>query len=334
MGRILVTGANGFVGRTVCTRLTKAGHIVVAGLRREADNAIPGAHDSLIVGDLASWQPAPAQLARIEQIVHLAAIAHRQGVDETRYEAVNHHATIRLARAAADAGCRQFIFISSIKVLGDVSPAGRAFDDASPPAPPDAYARSKLNAERELVFLSRLTGMSVIILRPPLVHGPAATANMGRLLRLCAKGGIRGLPVPLGRTDNRRSLIAVDSLADAIAAVVSHPENTTGAYALADQPALSTAAMIRALSAGMVRRPPLFGLPPAWLGMILRLLGKQRLAERLLSDLVIDDRRFRTDFGWQPMADSAENLRQTGAAYLASQGTDNMSGLPNAPLHR
>jgi nucleoside-diphosphate-sugar epimerase len=314
--RILVTGASGMIGRHLCPVLTEAGHTIVAGIRGGyGDTGITG--ETLVTGDLVNLGSFdPARLQGIRQIVHLAALAHRgPEIPDSAYEQVNFRAPLAIARAAAEAGCRRFTFISSIKVLGDTSPAGKALDDASIPAPPDAYSRAKRQAEQALAELASATGMDCISLRPPLVHAAEAGGNIGRLLKLCINGGMHGLPVPLGSTRNHRSLISARHLADAIRTVIEHPGKISGAYALADQAPLSTGDIIRELAAGMGRKAPLLPFPAGLLAAMIRLAGKAGLADRLLGDLSVDDRRFRRDFGWQSATDSRAELRLTGEEY-------------------
>jgi nucleoside-diphosphate-sugar epimerase len=307
---IAVTGALGFVGRTLCPALVQAGYEVLPLTRQElGDLGNPTGRSRRLVPDL---------FEGVDQGVHLAAIAHRQGVDDARYAGVNHHAVLELAHAAASAGCRRFIFLSTAKVLGDTSPPGQPFHDDWKPAPPDAYARAKLAAELDLAELAVKTGIETISLRPPLVHGANASANFERLLQLCRNGGIYGLPVPLGAIGNQRSLISVEALAAAIIAVANSGQAVSGQYLVAEQPALSTSEIIRAIADGMGKRAPLINLPETLLGFALKAIGKTSLADRLTGDFAIDDSRFRTQFNWQNDQTSYDSIAATARDHAAA----------------
>ena len=306
---IAITGATGFVGKPLCQALIEAGYRIKP-MSRE------------LLGDLAREQSRrehlmPALFEGVDQVVHLAAIAHRGGVDDSAYDAVNHHAALVLAHAAAEAGCKRFIFLSTAKVLGDTSPPGKGFTDSDPPAPPDAYARAKLAAEQALAELAGTTAMETISLRPPLVHGPEASANFGRLLQLCRDGGIAGLPVPLGRTGNQRSLIGLGTLIDAILAVIRSEQPVSGQYLLAEQPALATSDIIKAIADGIGKPAPVFSVPPDLLRLALTIMGKAKLADRLLGDFAVDDAGFRRDFNWQSHLTSRESIAETALTYRA-----------------
>lgn len=312
-----VTGATGFVGRAVCARLLKGGWRVVALVRSAGAEAPPGT-EPRIVGDLAETAASlgPA-LAGVDAVVHLAARVHVMRptpADEAAFHAVNVTATRALAEAAAAAGVSRFLFMSSIKVNGEGGP--NSYAEADPPAPADAYGRSKAAAEEALGAVAAETGLGLTILRPPVVYGPGVGANVAALQRLCATG----LPLPFGATDNARSLIAVENLADTVAACLERPEAAGKTYLVRDGEDLSTGDLVRLIRRAQGRPARLVPVPPGLLRAGLRLLGKGPLADRLLGSLRIDDGAIRRDLGWTPPLAPAEGLRRMVRGPEAGRG--------------
>jgi len=280
--RVVVTGASGFIGGAVVPALRARGHEV-----RALDRAI--------TGDLAGFDGWPAHLDRADAVVHLAALAHSRGLDEARLRAVNVDAALALGRTAAAAGARM-LFMSTVKVLGEETP-GPAFDDATRPAPQDAYARAKAAAESAL---RAVPGLALTVLRPPLVYGPGVKANFLALLRAVA----RGWPLPLASIDNRRSLVFAGNLADAVARCLEAPAAAGKTYCVSDGAPLSTPDLCRAIGAALGRPARLFRFPPA-------LLEFAPPARKLTRSLVIDDSAIRRELGWRPPYGFAEAMRAT-----------------------
>jgi nucleoside-diphosphate-sugar epimerase len=311
--RILLTGATGFVGRAALPALSRLGEVVAVARR-----PVAGATRTELVADIADprdWRPL---LEGITDVVHLAARVHVMKDDETGEAAsmrVNFEATRALAVASAEAGVGRFVFLSTIKVNGDTT-ADRPFTPSDPPHPVGAYAVSKHLAEEALAALP--AGMERVILRPPLVYGPGVGGNFAALLRLCRTG----LPLPLGAVANRRSLIAVENLASAIATCVAAP-SATGVcrYLLRDGDDLSTAELVRRLAAAMGRPSRLVPVPPSWLAAALRIAGRAELAERLLASLQVDDSDFRRDYRWRPPVGVDAALAATARAFVAAESS-------------
>lgn len=288
---VLVTGATGFVGRAVCTRLEAAGYTVRAVGRHE-------------VGEIHRGTDWRAVLEGCDAVVHLAARVHIMndaGDDaDDAYREVNLHGTATLVRQAREAGIRRFLFMSTIKVLGE---SGTDVKPDDPPAPHDAYAVSKTEAE---AAIQNLAGeMDVVILRPPLVYGPGVRANFERLMRLVASGW----PLPFAAIRNRRSLIHVGNLADAVRhALTCRP----GIYHPKDRQDLSLPELIRLIASGMERPCRLFPVPPGLMRVLGRLTGSHaavsRLTETFTSDGSMD--------GWVPPVSTEDGIDKTAWTYL------------------
>lgn len=307
--KILLTGANGFVGIPTCRRLLATGHQVITPLRR-TDVPLPLGVERHPIGALdanTDWRDC---LRGVDTVIHLAARAHVLRDDardpEREFDRINHLATVALARQATEAGIRRFVFVSSIKVNGESTPADRPFTAADSPAPADAYGRSKARAEAALTDLAQQSGLSLVILRPPLVHGPGVKGNLASLIK-----AIRlGLPLPLGGIHNARSLVAVSNLADALAFLVQH--DAQGRYLIRDDDNISTPELIRAFADALGVSARLLPVPQNLLAIAAAIAGKRGAFERLAGSLVVNDSSLRA-LGWKPPLSLAEGLRLTVA---------------------
>jgi nucleoside-diphosphate-sugar epimerase len=294
MGRILITGATGFVGRALVAALASRHHLILPVRRTDALASAPQVevHPIGEIGPETDWSSA---LDRIETVIHLAAHVHVAGPEEAAgFDRVNRAGTRRLAEAARAAGVARFIYLSSAKVHGEES-FGQPFREDDAPRPEGPYATSKWQAEQALAEIAAAGGPAMVILRPPLVYGPGAKANVASLLRLCRLG----LPLPFGAIDNRRSLIFLGNLVAAIERVVDAPlVSGCRTYLLRDGEDLSTGDLVRRLGAAAGRRVLLLPVPPGALAAALRLIGRGGVATRLLGSFAVDDSRFRADFAW------------------------------------
>lgn len=307
--RVLVTGASGFVGRAVTRRLLLEG-IAVRGVVRTPDAAIPEGAERALVPDIGATTDWGRALEDVDVVIHLAARVHvmrETSADPLAlFRAVNTAGTLNLARQAAQAGVRRLVFMSTVKVHGE---AGR-FRESDPPAPADSYGRSKLEAETGLRAIAADTGLEVVILRPPLVYGPGVRANFASLMRAIE----RGIPLPLGAADNRRSLIALDNLADVVTVASRHPAAANETFLVSDDDDLSTPELVRRLASALGVRPRLFPVPPALLAAGAAMLGKRDVADRLLGSLTVDCTRAKHLLGWTPPVSVDEGLRRAVAS--------------------
>jgi UDP-glucose 4-epimerase len=293
--RILVTGAGGFIGRALCPGLAARGHTVVAGLRREAAapaGQITGVEPRLL-GDIMPGRDWSRETADIDIVIHLAQIAHRHSAAPAL--AAEATAAADLARAAARSGARRFIYVSSIKAMGEVTRPGRMFCADDAPAPADAYGRAKLASERALAAAAAASGLDLVVLRPPLVYGPGVGGNFRALLRLAGSG----LPLPFAALDNRRSLIGRDNLVDLIAAAALHPA-APGTLLASDGEDVSTARLVRLLARGQGRPDRLFAAPEAAFALLRVLPGLGPAVARLTLSLQIDASATGARLGWTP----------------------------------
>ncbi len=243
-------------------------------------------------------------------IIHLAARVHimRDSSPEgmEAYRETNVRGTVELARAAAGAGARRFIYMSSVKVNGERT-GDAPFRETDLPHPVDPYGVSKWEAEQALVRISAETGMEVVILRPPLVYGPHVKANFLRLLRWVD----HGIPLPLASVRNRRSMIYLGNLVDAIITCIDHPAVAGHTYLLSDGEDVSTPDLIRRMAMAFGKSARLWPLPAVGLRTLGALSGKRAEVERLLDSLQVDSSQFRQDAGWQPPFTLAQGVAQT-----------------------
>lgn len=297
MKTIALTGATGFIGRHLMSELPKRGYKIRALLRRPAPFALQC--DSAVIGDLARPQNLAAAFMNVDAVVHSAGIAHAMsGVPADDYRTMNTEGTVALARAAARAGSRRFIFLSSIRAQTGPSSEVTLTEDFEP-HPTDDYGRSKLAAEQELAKL----GQDWVSLRPVLVYGPGAKGNMATLVALARSH----YPLPLGRLSAKRSLLAVDNLVDAVAHVLAAPEPLRRPFIVADPRALTVSEMIAAMRSAIGRKPGLIPMPEWLLKIALSAASKRDWIDRLCSPLVASSSALQ-GVGWSPRVDTQAGL--------------------------
>ena len=303
----MVTGATGFVGRALVPALIKAGHEVSAVVRQIP--APPFAGDITVhkIADIGSEVDWTEILRGVEAIVHLAGRAHvmteRAADPQAEFNRINAAGTERLAQAAADEGVKRFVYMSTVKVMGEQTPAA-PFSETDTPAPEDVYGASKLAGEQALLRIAGETRLEPVILRPPLVYGPFAKGNVLSLLKLCRLAP----PLPLGGIKNQRSMIFVGNLADAVITCLENPSAAGEIYFVRDGEDLSSSDLIRRVGEALNRPVRLFSFPPVLLRLAGRITGKSLAVDRLLASLQINDDKIRTQLAWTPPFNVVQGL--------------------------
>lgn len=313
MTKVLITGAGGFIGSVLCERLLSEGYSVIGAQRspksflsqRELEHVSIDLNDQNIKWD--------AVLPGVDTVIHLAARVHvmRNNTADTltAYRNINVHGTERLARQAAELGVKQFVFMSSVKVNGEES--SRPYTEFDAPAPIDSYGISKMEAELKLRTIAAETRLALVILRPPLVYGPGVKANFLKLLQAVD----RGRPLPFASVKNKRSLIYVENLVDAIVSCVRHPKASGQTYLVSDGEDVSTPELIRMISVLLQMPPRLFSVPEIFLHIAARITGKRSMMDRLVGSLTVDSAKIREELDWHPPFTLPEGLGETVAWF-------------------
>jgi len=257
-------------------------------------------------------------LAGVDVAVHLAARVHvaKDNASDplATYREVNTAWTERLARAAASAGAKRMVYVSTIKVNGEQT-STEPFRETDVPQPEGPYAISKWESEQALQRIGAESGMEIVVLRPPLVYGRGVGANFIHLLHLVQKC----IPLPFASVSNRRSLIYVKNLADAILTSATHPRATGQTFLVSDGEDISTPELIRRIADAMELPPRMFRCAPSLLNAVASIVGKSAEVGRLLGSLAMDCTKFRSETSWIPRYTLSQGLRETIEWYLASK---------------
>lgn len=313
-GVTLVTGASGFVGSALLSRMKERGLPTRAAARRD----VPG-WQTFRVGEIDGSTPWAEALAGCGCVVHLAARVHvmkdRATDPLAAFRRVNVEGTLNLARQAAKAGVSRFVYMSSIKVNGEATAAGCPFAADDPVNPVGPYSTSKVEAEAGLRLLAEETGMEVVIIRPVLVYGPGVTANFLSMMRWLKKG----VPLPLGAIHNARSLVAVDNLADLVITCLTHPAAANQVFLASDGEDLSTTELLRRTAAALGTTARLLPVPASFLETAAKLIGKEGVSQRLCGALQVDIRKTRELLDWTPPVSVEQALRKTAEHFLANR---------------
>ena len=319
MGRVLVTGANGFVGRYVCRQLLNDGHWVRGTVRREdAARPLPDAIAPFETGPVESFRDWESALAGVTHVVHLIARAHV--IHETAadplaaYRDTNVETTRRLARAAAAAGVSRFVFMSSIGAVGRRFAEPALETDACQPV--DEYGTTKLEAEQALAEIASAAGMETTILRPPLVYGPGVAGNFLRIAKLVR----RGIPLPVGCLTSPRSMIGVRNLADAVSRCLTHPAAANRLYHVTDAETITTRQLVEQLATHANRSPRVVPVPEFLLKVGGAITGRSKDVGRLTDPLLVSNQRIRQELDWTPPIALSDELRETRRS-LPGRGT-------------
>lgn len=306
--KVLVTGANGFVGEAACIHLLEQKYELVTTTRSGI------AHygcKSINVGDINGKTEWSAALDGVAVVIHLAArvhVMHDLSVDPlAEFRKVNVDGTLNLARQAANVGAKRFIFVSSVKVNGEQTEAGKPFAEDNLPNPQDAYGQSKYEAEQGLLKIAQGTGMEVVIIRPPLIYGPGVKANFASMMRAVK----RGVPLPLGAIHNQRSFVYLGNLISFIKCCIDHPAAANQVFLVSDGHDLSTTELLRSCALALGVKSRLLPLPQWLIEGCARILGKQDVAQRLCANLQVDITKARGLLDWSPPFSVSEGLKAT-----------------------
>jgi nucleoside-diphosphate-sugar epimerase len=308
MSNLLITGANGFVGRALISKLAlETKHFVRASVRKKTIQ-FPSqikAIESMDASSDTNWTDA---LRDIDVVVHLLARVHimdDKAADPLKeFRNINVDVTIALAKEAARQGIKRFIFLSSVKVNGE-STFDRPFTETNLAHPEDAYAISKWEAEEALRQIAKETGMEVVIIRSPLVYGPNVKANFLKMMQFVK----RGVPLPLGSIQNKRSLIGIDNLVDFITTTISHPKAANQTFLISDNEDISTTDLLRRIGECLEKPARLIPISPRILSFLFKIIGRQDFGDRLLGSLQVDITKAKKLLAWSPPLTLNEGLK-------------------------
>tara|TARA_R110002049_G_scaffold224693_7_gene396433 strand:+ start:690 stop:1652 length:963 start_codon:yes stop_codon:yes gene_type:complete len=318
--KILVTGANGFVGNALVRQLL-ADNYEVTGTVRSTESRLPeGVYRFLIpnILDVTHWHTI---LESVNVVIHTAARVHV--MDDSvadpllEFRKVNVDATLNLARQAADAGVKRFIFISSIKVNGELTQLDQPFKPNDNYIPTDPYGLSKYEAEQGLLDIADETGLEVVIIRPPLIYGPNVKANFASMIKWVNKG----IPLPLGVIHNQRSLVALDNLVSFIIHCIDHSKAANETFLISDGEDVSTTELLQKVASAFGKKARLIPVSVSLMTFMARLVGKGAMATRLFGSLQVDSSKARKLLDWQPVITMDEQLNKTVEAYLENEKT-------------
>jgi len=314
MNRIAVTGASGFVGRSLVSRLRRDGVPVVAVTRGQV--CVPhSCSDFFSCADYRDTLLLTHLFSGCDVVIHLAARAHQTSeVDSAGtlelYRAANVDSLVSVAQAARNAGVQRVLFVSSIGVNGS-STKGRPFTEADLPSPSEPYAMSKLEAEQALAVLLANGATDWVILRPPLVYGPGSPGNLERLMHLASSAPF----LPFGALHARRTMISIDNLLDALLIAAFHPAVSRSTFVVSDTQDIDISGILQAFLQGLGRGPwRLLPVPPFFIRLVFQLLGKKILWHKFSGELLVDSSAFQSATGWVPVVCPREGLRLAAAA--------------------
>ncbi len=316
--RYFVTGGTGFVGRNLLRELHQHHpEIAVKALERISSNRPPllevGERFDPLYGEIADVKE--RDLKGMDVVIHSAGIAHNSSKDATDHYRVNRDDTLELARKAAAAGVKRFVFLSSVAVYGQENADGKAFTPDSNHQPKNDYGKSKSQAEEGLRKIAEETGMEVVIVRPPLVYGPKPKANFQMLLNLAKLPA----PAPMGALhDNQRSIVGIDNLLSAILLVAKHPDAAGKSFCPTDAVPLSPLQMYEHLAKETGGQAASFPVPKNVIEGAARFVGKEQTAHSLTKSLVMEDEGLKA-LGWKPPLTTEEGFRKYFAKEMASE---------------
>ncbi len=311
---VLITGASGFVGGALCRDLVRDPSRVVTEVSR-GNRLYASARHHVIRGldQATDWRGA---FEAVKVVIHCAARVHVMKDDPAQalseFRRVNVAGTEALVKAAAQAGVKRFIFLSSVKVQGEHSMPGQPFSETGSPAPADPYGLSKLEAESAVISGASAEGMEFVIIRPPLVYGPGVKANFLSMMKWLD----RGVPLPLGAIYNRRSMVALENLVDLIVTCIDHPAAANQVFLVSDGEDLSTTELLQRMGQALGKPVRLLPFPVSLIKASAALVGKREVAQRLCGSLQVDISKTRDLLGWEPPVSVDEAMRRTAEDFL------------------
>ena len=312
---MMISGATGFVGSALSESFRQEGREVI-GLSSRHITAPQSSRFLLLDADQAPNAAIREQLFTTQSFIHLAARTHsadlRDPSARALYRKVNVDLTLSLAKACAEAGVPRFIFLSSVKACGERS-YDKPMTDDDAAHPEDLYGQTKLEAENGLLDMREKMDMDIVILRPPLIYGPGVKGNFLKLLNLAH----RGIPLPLGAVNNRRSMIAIGNLVQIIKLCATAPKGLSGRFFVSDQSDISTTELFTEMSRLMDRKPRLFHVNSSVIRWMARLTARQHYVDRLYGNLQIDSSPISARLGWRPLVSTSEGLRATVQWFLS-----------------
>ncbi len=315
--RLIISGASGFLGSALLSKLSQQpSNQVLAIFRTPPKGGTNAAGFATLIGKLEpneDWSGIPRLC---QALIHTAARVHVMKDASANplgeYRRVNVEGTLNLARQAAAAGLRRFIFLSTLKVNGESTPAGKAYTADDKPAPLDPYSVSKWEAEQGLREIAARSGMEIVIIRPPLIYGPGVKGNFLSMARWLK----RGIPLPLGAIRNQRSMLNLDNLLDLIVVCIAHPAAANQTFLASDGEDLSTPDLLRRTGAALGKPARLIPVPVWLLKATAAPLGKAGIVQRLCESLRADISKTRRMLDWSPAASVDEGLRRTAESLL------------------
>ena len=318
MKKLLVTGANGFVGNVLCREALVRGFSVRGAVRTDCDCPLKIKNSGIgyvAVGDINADTDWNSAIFNCDVVIHLAARVHVMSEDSDdplySFRLVNTLGSENLARTAAACGVKRLVYVSSIKVNGEVTDDDTCFFEQDKPNPQDAYGISKWEAEQALCRVALETGLEVVIVRPPLVYGAGAKGNFSQMLRVVALG----IPLPFASIKNKRDLVYVGNLVDALIICATHPSAAGNTYLVSDGKAVSTPALLKDVAKALGVSSYVFAWPIKLLKLAGVLFGKAEQIERLVGSLQVDSSKLRRDLGWVPPYSLQKGLDKTVSKF-------------------
>jgi UDP-glucose 4-epimerase len=298
---VLVTGANGFVGRHVSPVLSRDGWTV-----RHAVRSPSGSDNEMLIDSIGPATDWSAKLADVDAILHLAARVHHPREEQAGdlYRSINTEGTLHLARCAASAGVKRFVYVSTMLVNGSSTDGRAPFREGDKPVPRGVYGISKAEAEAGLEKIADLSSMQISVVRPPLIYGPGVAGNFRQLVKAVRLG----MPLPLGSIRNRRAFLGVQNLASFLSNRLSFGDGKFDVYLVADREQISTPEFVSRIANAMGKRAHILPIPIKALELLLRLKGRPEARDSLVGSMEVDTSKAAST-GWSPEFTMDEGLR-------------------------